>query len=481
MTDDRPDTHQKALQINLDPTKYGVFAEIGAGQEVARWFFRVGGASGTIAKSISAYDMIVSDAIYGHNDRYVSKARLLAMLEREYALLVERLATKRGATTKFFVFADTVTAKSYSRRDETHGWMGIRFQTVPGGPPNDILMHVRMWDRENLQQQEAIGILGVNLVHAALYNGSDTSEVLQGLIDNLSIARIEVDVIQFEGPTFEQVDNRLISLQLVERGLTNAAMFTPDGEIVQPAEQLYKRPVLVERGSFRPPTKVTVDMIRYAQAQFVQEPNVGGEDVLVVMEMTLKNLNVEGKINHRDFIDRAELLGTLGHPVLITNYGEFFRLAGYMFRYTKLPIGIVMGVPTLKELFDEKYYAELDGGILESFGRLFRNELKLFVYPYKDIKSGAIITAGNLRVAPNLQHLYRHLMENHHIQGMRDIDEANLNIFSRDALKQIQTGQPGWESAVPVQVAEMIKQRNLLGYKGTEPVPTPPSPAPAAA
>ena len=463
---DRLDTHQKALQINLDAGKYGVFAEIGAGQEVARWFFRVGGASGTVAKSMSAYDMIVSDAIYGHSERYVSKQRLMSMLEHEYTLLVERLSAKRGSTTKFFVFADTVAAKSYSRREETHGWMGIRFQTEPGGPPNDILMHVRMWDRENMQQAEALGVLGVNLIHAALYTPKDIDRVIQSLVDQLSIERIEVDVIQFEGPDFQEVDNRLVSLQLVERGLTNAAMFTPDGEIVQPAEQLYKKPVLIERGSFRPPTKVTVDMIRYAQAQFVQEPSVAGQDVLVVMEMTLKNLNVEGKINHRDFLDRADLLGTLGRPVLITNYGEFFRLAGYMFRYTRMPIGIVMGVPTLKELFDEKYYANLDGGILESFGRLFRNELKLYVYPYKDAKTGAIITAGNLRVAPNLQHLYRFLLENHFIMGMEDINEANLDIFSRDVLQQIQTGKPGWEAGVPAQVAEMIRQRKLLGFPG---------------
>ncbi len=463
---DRLDTHQKALQINLDAGKYGVFAEIGAGQEVARWFFRVGGASGTIAKSMSAYDMIVSDAIYGHSERYVSKQRLVSMLEHEYSLLVERLSTKRGSTTKFFVFADTVAAKSYSRREETHGWMGIRFQTEPGGPPNDILMHVRMWDRENMQQAEALGVLGVNLIHAALYMPNDVDAVIQALVDGLSIERIEVDVIQFEGPDFKQLDNRLVSLQLVERGLTNAAMFTPGGEIVQPAEQLYKKPVLIERGSFRPPTKVTVDMIRYAQAQFVQEPSVAGQDVLVIMEMTLKNLNVEGKINHRDFLDRADLLGTLGRPVLITNYGEFFRLASYLFRYTRMPVGIVMGVPTLKELFDEKYYAGLDGGILESFGRLFRNDLKLYVYPYQDAKTGAIITAGNLRVASHLQHLYGYLQENNFIQGMKDINEANLSIFSRDLLHRIQTGAPGWEDGVPAQVANMIRERKLLGFPG---------------
>lgn len=473
---ERLDTHQKALQINLDPTKYGAFAEIGAGQEVARWFFRVGGASGTIAKTISAYDMIVSDAIYGQNERYVSRTRLNSMLDHEYRLLTERLKSRRGDNTRFFVFADTCAAKSYTRRDETHGWMGIRFQTGPGSEPSDILMHVRMWDRENLQQQEALGILGVNLIHGALYHFSDPEWIVNALLDNLSIDRIEVDMIQFRGPVFEKVDNRLITLQLVERGLTNAAMFMPNGELVQPADALYKKCILVERGSFRPVTKVTVDMMRYAQAQFVQEPNVLNNDVVVLMEMTLKNLSVEGRIDHREYLERVDMLSTLGHPVLISNYAEFFRLAAYMFRYTKMPIGIVMGVPTLRELFDEKYYADLEGGILESFGRMFRNDLKLYVYPLKDPKTGAVITAGNLRVAPNLQHLYAYLMEGHFIQGLRDVDERNMSIFSRDVLKMLQTGAPGWEECVPPAVADIIKQRGLLGYK---PAPQAESPNPA--
>jgi hypothetical protein len=388
------------------------------------------------------------------------------MLSHEYRLLTERLSEKRGANTRFFVFADTVTAKSFVRRDETHGWMGIRFQSEPGGPPNDILMHVRMVDRENFQQAEALGILGVNLIHAALYDTPAVNQIVRALLDQLSLDRIEVDVIDFEGPVFREVDNRLVSLQLVESGLTNAAMFTPDGEIVQAAELIYKRPVLIQRGSFRPPTKISVDMIRHAQSQFVQEPNVEGQDVRVVMEMTLKNLNVEGKINHRDFLDRADLLGSLGHPVMISNYGEFFRLASFFFRYTKMPIGIVMGVPTLRELFDEKYYSELEGGILESFGRMFKNELKLYAYPMREAKTGAIITAGNLCVAPHLQHLYDYLFENHYIQPMRDVNEANMNILSREILAQIQNNQPGWEHSVPVQVAEMIKQRKLLGFPG---------------
>ncbi len=460
------DTHQKALQINLDPAKYGVFAEIGAGQEVARWFFRVGGASGTIAKSMSAYDMTVSDAIYGHTDRYVSRTRLLSMLDHEYGLLIERLAGQRGANTRFFVFADTVAARGYHRRDETHGWMGIRFQPHPGTEPSDVLLHVIMWDRDNLAQQEALGILGVNLIYAALQHHENATRVVNDLLDNLSIDRIEVDMIEFRGPAFTDVDNRLLALQLVEKGLTNAALFRPDGRLVQAGDALYKKCVLVERGSFRPVTHVTVDMINHAKAQFVQEPNVVGDDLVVLMEMTLKNLSSEGKIDHQDFLDRADLLRSLGHPVLISNYGEFHRLASYLFRFTKQPIGLVMGLPTLRELFEEKYYADLGGGILESFGRMFKSELKLYVYPYRDPKSAAIITAGNLRVAPHLRHLYMYLVENHFIQGMRDVEESNLDILSRDVLKMLQNGEPGWEAKVPTQVADLIKQRRLLGYKG---------------
>lgn len=469
------DTHQKALQINLDASKYGVFAEIGAGQEVARWFFRAGGASGTIAKSMSAYDMVVSDAIYGATDRYVSRKRLISMLDHEYGLLVERLAGKRGASTKFFAFADTVAARSYSRRDETHGWMGIRFQTQPGAEPSDILMHVIMWDRENLPQQEALGILGVNLVHGALYHHEDASMIVNDLLDALTIDRIEVDMIEFRGPAFVGVDNRLLALQLVEKGLTNAALFRPDGKLGQPGDMLYKKCVLVERGSFRPVTHVTVDMLRAALAQFIQEPKVDGSEVQVLMEMTLKNLSNEGRINHRDFLDRVDLLRELGHPVLISNYGEFHRLAGYLFRFTKQPIGLVMGIPTLRELFEEKYYGDLSGGILESFGRMFKNELRLYVYPYREPKSGSIITAGNLRIAPHLRHLYVYLVENHFIQGIRDVSEQSLDIFSRDVLRMLQSGEAGWESRVPARVAQLIKERKLLGYREPGEVATAPS------
>lgn len=466
MKNENVSTHQKALQINLDQTKYGTFAEIGAGQEVARWFFRVGGASGTIAKSISAYDMIISDAIYGHAERYVSRQRLTTMLDHEFSLLTERLAEKRGDTTKFFVFADTVAAQGYTRREDWHGWMGVRFQDDPRGEPSQIIMHVRMWDKENVQQQEALGILGVNLVYGALYHSDDVNVFLKSLLDDLTVDRVEVDMIKLSGPAFATVDNRLMTLRLVQDGLTNAAMFTANGEVVQAAEMLYKKPILVERGSFRPVTHVTLDMLNNAQAQFVQEPGVQGEDIVVLMEMTLKNLTDAGEINPQDFLDRVDILGTLGKGVLISNYGAYFRLASYLFRHTKKNIGLVMGVPSLREIFEEKYYADLEGGILESFGRLFKNELKLYVYPLRDPATGSIITARNLRVAPHLQHLYDYLIENNYIQPIRDYRPEYLPIFSPDVLAKLKTGDATWEKMVPTQVAQIIKERKLLGYKG---------------
>ena len=459
-------THQKALKINLDPTKYGTFAEIGAGQEVARWFFRVGGAAGTIAKSMSAYDMTISDAIYGRSDRYVSRERLHKMLEHEYSLMLERLDTKRGADTKFFVFADTVAAKSFKGTGDCHGWLGIRFQHHPKAAPSEVIVHVRLLDRENLQQQEALGIIGVNLVYGAFYLHEDPKDFIGSLMDELTQERVEVDMIKFSGAAFEKIDNRLMTLQLVQQGLTSAAMFTANGEVVQAAEVLYKKSILVERGSFRPVTHVTVDMLNCAQAQFIQEPGVEGEEVVVLMEMTLKNLTDAGEINHQDFLDRVDILGAMGKAVLISNYLEFHRLASYLHRYTKRMVGLVMGVPTLREIFDEKYYAELEGGILESFGRLFKNELKLYVYPVQDAATGSIITAGNLRVAPHLRHLYAYLLENHLIQGLRDINERFLPIFSRTVLAQLKAGDPAWEAAVPHEVAKIIKERRLLGFPG---------------
>ena len=457
------DTHQKAVQINLDNTKYGTFAEIGAGQEVARWFFRVGGAAGTIAKSISAYDMTVSDAIYGASGRYVSRQRLQTMLDYEYGLMTERLTAKRGENTRFFVFADTIAAKSYTRKDHWHGWMGIRFQIRPGSAPSQILLHVSLLDRETTLQQEAVGILGVNLIHAALYEAAPRA-LLQHLLDNLSSERIEVDLIEFSGEAFERVDNRLMSLGLVHSGLTNAAMFTADGKVVEPAEAMYKRPILLVRGRFRPVTNQTVDMFHGALTQFQQEPANQGEDVLVIAEMTIRHLQEGDVIDDRDYLDRVDLIRSIGQTVLVSKFGEFYRLANYVQSHTNKLIGLVMGVPTLREIFEEKYYTDLAGGILESFGRMFKNDLKLYVHPVLDSTSQLPITADDFRVTPKLQHLYNYLVESGHIQPIRRYKSEYLSIYSHDVYRKLKEGDPTWVDDVPPNVALLICQLHLLGY-----------------
>jgi hypothetical protein len=462
MSSDGMDTHRKALRINLDAMPYGTFAEIGAGQEVARWFFRVGGASGTIAKTMSAYDMTVSDAIYGPSDRYVSRSRLRQMLEYEYELLLERLSSKRGTQTRFFAFADTVTARSYSRHDDAHGWMGVRFQAEPGLAPSQILLHLRMIDRENLQQQEALGIVGVNLLHGALYLSQDPPSMLDSLMDNLSRDRIEIDLVKLDGPAFDSTDNRLTGLHLVQRGLADAAMITERGEVVQAAEILYRKPIVVVRGSFRPITHATLDLIEQARRRFARELQIPEDQVAVLTEMTLRHLAEGGVIDPKDFLDRADTLGRMGLPVLVSNYARYFRLAAYLLQQTHQRIAVAMGVRRLRELFDEKYYGDLEGGILEAFGRMFKNELRLYIYPVAE--PDGLSTARQLQVTPHLRHLHAHLLENGYIEDLDRCNPRYFGIFAREVLDQIRAGDPRWEPCVPPPVVDMVKTRRLFGW-----------------
>lgn len=457
-------TNKKAFQINLDAKKYGTFAEIGAGQEVARRFFHVGGASGTVAKTMSAYDMTFSDAIYGSAARYVSRARLQTMLDHEYDLLVERLDEKLGSERTFFVFADTVAARSFKQHNESHGWLGVRFQTQTRSEPSQIIIHVRMLDESNVDQQEALGVVGVNLLYGAFYY-HQPEKIISSLQENLAEGRIQIDMIKFSGPAYTNVDNRLMSLQLVSQGLTNAVMFTADGETVQAAEVLYKKAILVERGSFRPVTYATNDMLNGARRVFLQQCNYSEKDLVVLMEMTLENLLSEGQLNHADFLARVDILGALGRTVLISKFGEYYRLAGYLARYTNRMIGLVMGVPTLMEIFDEKYYLNLEGGILEALGRMFKGGLKLYVYPMVDEQTGKLITAKKLEVAPNLRSLFQYLIDNQYIEEITDYNREFLRIHPPEALQKLQTGDDAWEKMVPPEVVEIIKQREFFGYR----------------
>ena len=459
-------THDKALRINLDPDLYGTFAEIGAGQEVARWFFIVGGAAGTIAKTMSAYDMTVSDAIYGPAERYVSRQRLHKMLEHEFGLLQERLAPKRGARTRFFAFADTVATRSYGRQEEAHGWIGIRFQAEPQGPASEVIAHVRMLDRENVAQQEALGVAGVNLIHAALYHAAEPHSILASLLEDLTRDRIEVDLVKFDGPAFRQIDNRWVSLQLVRHELTDSAMFTASGEVAQAAEVLYRKPILVVRGSFRPITNATLDLLECARAQFAREPRVQGETPVVLTEMTLRHLAEGGAIDQRDFLDRADTLAALGLNVLVSNYARYFRLAAYLLRQAPRQVGIALGVRRLRELFDEQYYRDIEGGVLEAVGRMFKRGLKVYVYPVVEGPEARLMSARNLEVAPDQRHLYAHLLDNHWVEDLAGYREENLRVFAREVLGGIRAGDAHWESLVPPQVVQMIKARRLFGCPG---------------
>ncbi|MDB6020310.1 MAG: hypothetical protein JWQ04_167, partial [Pedosphaera sp.] len=465
MNSEKIDTNQKALQINMDAKRYGTFAEIGAGQEVARWFFHVGGAAGTVAKTISAYDMGVSDAIYGPSERYVSRKRLQSMLDYEFNLVLERLNAARGDRCTFFVFADTVATHSFTRHEEGHGWLGIRFQSETKKEPSEIIIHVRMLDHENVREQEALGIIGVNLIYGAFYHYKEPAVLIKSLMDDLTKDRIEVDMIKFSGPAFPGLDNRLMSLQLVQQGLTDAAMFTSDGEVVQPTDILYKKPVLVERGSFRPVTNTTLDMLDRGLEQFLLASGMKDEKPAVLMEMTLRNLLSDGAVDHKDFLQRVDVLSALGKTVLISNYARYYKLVAYLSRYTQKGIGLVLGIPSLKEIFDEKFYTDLEGGLLESLGRLFKNSVKLYVYPWRDPVTGRVTTAENMKVAPHLQNLYAYLIENRCVESIEKHNVEYLPIFSRDVLARIQTYDPSWETMVPPPVVEIIKRDKLFGFR----------------
>jgi hypothetical protein len=467
MKEEELDTHHKALKINLDPRWYGTLAEIGAGQEVVRWFFRVGAAAGTVAKSISAYDMIVSDAIYGSGDRYVSRSRLQAMLDREFNLNVERLSEKRGDNTAFFAFADTVVARSFKGGNECHGWMGVKFQSRPRDEPSQILIHVRMLDAEASLQQEALGVVGVNLLYGAFFLHHEPELLVESLLDKLTTGRIEIDVIEFKGIEFRAVDNRLISLKLVQLGLSGAAMFGANHEVLQPSEVLYKKAVLVERGSFRPPTHVNFDMLHCAMEKFTKDPEVEGREVLPLFELTMRNLlNGGDDVDRRDFLARADLLAACGMTVLISDYFEYYRLAAYLSWRTKERIGIVMGVPSLIELFEEKYYTGLPGGILESFGRLFKNGLKLYVYPLQNQETRELTTVENLAVAPELKKLYGYLADRGSFVALDNYHSEYLDIFSRDVLRKIATDDVIWKKMVPEGVSDLIVKRRFFGCNG---------------
>ena len=458
-------TQEKALQINLSKSIYGSFAEIGAGQEVAANFFKVGGASGTIAKTISAYDMKFSDAIYGQGERYVCEDRLIKMLEKEYSLLLERLP-HRAEQVKFFAFSDTIEVLNYERTNQGHGWIGLRFQTHSKGEYNDCVVHVKMHDNDPLQQQFAIGIIGVNLLFGCMFL-SEPEDIMMSLLDGLTIRRMEVDMFRMSGPDFKHVDNRLMALKLVKNGLTKAAMFGPDGTVMQPSEALYKKNVLVLRGRFRPVTHVNVDMLLTSRRHFKVEPDVDKSKIVMLTELTLTDLGADGKIDEKDFLYRADIICSLGQTVLVSNYFEYYRLVDYLSKTTKgNKIGIIMGIYALQKVFEEKTYSNLRGGLLESFASLFGTNVKLYIYPAWKKNSHELFTLKDFeaQLPANTKNLFRYLMDNNKLEDIKDANVSNLHIISDNVLAMIRKGEIGWEKFVPHKVEMAIKEHGLFDY-----------------
>ncbi len=446
----KPTTYEKAQELNLDPLVYGTFAEIGAGQETGNYFFRASGTAGLVAKTISAYDMTMSDAIYGPGERYVSAGRLASMLDHEYAILLERLAPKRGDTTTFFSFCNTVRARGWNDTGECHGWLGIRFQMKPGDPPSDIVVHVRLLEMESIDQMEALGIVGVNLIHAAFRHRGHLRQFVESLVDNLKLGRVEVDLLKFTGHGYSFFDNRLCALELVESGLTDATMFLPNGEVVQPAEALYRRPVLLLRGSFDPVMNIHLRMLEQAREGFVQP--LSEEDRLAAVELceiSMHNLLRGREVDPVDFLDRADALQALGKTVLLSRCAEFHRIAAFINRYTSKPIGIVLSIGLLNELFKPKWSENLAGGLLESFGRLFKEGVTLEVFPWKNRKNGELVTAENFRAPEDSVNLYRHFLVNGRIRSVPCGDEEVLAYTGRDVCRMIISGDERWKELVP--------------------------------
>ncbi len=459
-----PSIKDKALRINLNQNIYGTFAEIGAGQETVRNFFRAGGASGTIAKTISAYDKDFSDAIYGveKDGRYVTEARLKKMLNHEMELLEERILREKHPNKMYFAYANTVATIDFAKKYKGHGWVGIRYQTDADEEYSEIILHLRFHETEALLQQHTLGALGVNLIYGAYYKYDTPKKLLRYLYDHIDKDKIEIDTINFSGPKFEDVDNRLMSLQLIKNGMTDAVMFGPDGNNILPARILYKKNILALRGSFRPVTKVNIDMYEKSMAMFLKQSKVEEDRTETIFEITLSNLRAEGEIDEEDFMDRAKLLCSLGHTVMISNFQEYYKLVEYFSRYTKMRLGLAMGVNNLVDIFDEKYYRHLSGGILEAFGKLFFKDLKVYLYPMRDPETGEYTTSENLKVHPRMKELYKFFKYNGKVIDIENYNPDIMNIFSREVLQKIEDGDTDWEKMLPEGVAEIIKDKKLF-------------------
>lgn len=453
----------KALKINLDESIYGTFAEIGAGQEVAGTFFKAGAASGSVAKSISAYDMTFSDSIYGKEEsgRYVCQSRVEKMVNYEYDLLIKRLAPKHP-DRQFFAFANTIVARNYQGTNHPNGWLALRFRTKEGEAPSDLIIHIQMHDRSSNLQSKAIGVLGVNMIHAAFYGRENIQTLEADLMDNLNRDQIEIDMIETRGPAFEHIDNRLMNLELIVKSYTDAVMFDEFGNVKLAQDELYKKNIILTRGSYRPPTYVNVDILKTGLQNFSSD--IEQKDVISLAEITINHLKEDGAITSEDFLARVDLLTSIGQKVLITNMPQFFNLTNYVSTFKPKNIGLVFGVYNFMQIFDEQYH-QLKGGILEALGDLFRPNVKVYLYPYKEEdKEDQLINLNSVEVASQLKYLLKYIIATGQVKNLTGYNEELLHIYSRKVLRMIRNSEPGWEEFVPAEIAKTINDNCLFGH-----------------
>jgi hypothetical protein len=460
---ERRTTLGKAVLINQDPLLYGTFAEIGAGQEVARYFFHAGRASQTIAKTISAYDMSFSDEIYGkeNSGRYVCESRLIKMLDKEFSLLERRLKQKRGNESLFFAFANTV-ATSSDQHKHCHGWVGFRFQTSPNGPYNDAIMHVRMLDRHRLQQQEIIGILGVNLIFASCYKRESIPQFLDILTEDIKEGRLAIDLIRFSGTDFEKFDNNRVNLELLRRNLSEITFFTPEQKILYIGDELYGKALFIERGSFHPFTNCHLEIINKGLTHFSQDYGLKGKTILPLLEINLQDTEIEAQSNldwADDILNRIEMVNKMGYHVIASQFKLYFQLKGFLRHYTNAPLGIAINATLLEKVFSVDYYKELSGGLLEGLGLLLDQTTKLYVYPHK---SNELYLTSQTLVLPDPQKkIFEYFTFQKLIQDISNCEQALMAYHSKEVQTLIQKNDPKWEKLVPELVCKLIKEKQI--------------------
>lgn len=460
-------TNDKALAINLDETFYGAFAEIGAGQEVTRNFFKAGAAAGTIAKTISAYDMTMSDAIYGRDEgeRYVSQERLNKMLHREFSLVIQRL-DKESHNRCFFAFADTIATTAFGKSDYGHGWLGVRFQHEPHAEPSNIVIHVNLKDIQPTLQQDCIGVLGVNLLFASFYLSQNKEQIVPSLLHDLSTRRISIDMIRVTGPAFKGINSRLLCLDLVKYELTEGILFGSAGQICQPKDALYNKTLLVLRGGFRPPTLLNLDMIKSGMQKLCQNiPVEEYNSILTLAEISMNRLRERGEVDNTDFLARVEMLNDLGLRVIISNKKEYFGLSRYLSGLTKKRVAFVAKSHNLKEFFESKRFSTEQGGILGALGGMFGNRKQLYIYPDQCDDGKGLLSLDDLDIDKQFSSLLDYLRSNDLIQEITELDESVTDIWSRKVAEMIEQSNSRWEKMVPDSVKHKIKTYKLFGYK----------------